>query len=425
MKPFTTLDTTADELVKCNRCGFCLQTCPTYRATGLEVASARGRNVLARHVVEGRLELDGDLQQPFTECLLCGACTVACLNSVETAELMAATRQALHEKMGRPAVQRAIFRNLLPYPDRMRRHVRLMALGKRTGLSALARKLGLLGLISPLLQTAEGLVETMPTRFLTDRLPRLLQSQPEKPRARVLYFVSCGMNFQLPDAAEATWRVLQATGCHVEVVRNNCCGQPAYAYGDKPATRALARQNVDLYAQAPQHDFVVTDCGSCSSMLSHYGELLAADDEYAEQAAQFASKVRDVNALLAELGLPELVPTEPTTATYHDPCHMSRYQDLTAQPRELLQAVPDLEYQELPEADWCCGGGGSYNIAHHELSMRVLERKMANVGRTGAAELVTSCPACIIQLAYGVRQHEMPVRVRHISEVLAEHLAAL
>ena len=106
-------------------------------------------------------------------------------------------------------------------------------------------------------------------------------------------------------------------------------------------------------------------------------------------------------------------------ATYHDPCHASRGQGLIEEPRERLRAVAGLEFRELPEADWCCGGAGSYALSHYDLSQKVLDRKMDRVEQTGANLLVTSCPACIIQLRYGVRKRRLPVRVCHIVEVVS------
>jgi glycolate oxidase iron-sulfur subunit len=110
---------------------------------------------------------------------------------------------------------------------------------------------------------------------------------------------------------------------------------------------------------------------------------------------------------------------ERLVVTYHDPCHASRGQGITAAPRKLLCSLPGVEYRELPEADWCCGGAGAYALSHYELSRQVLERKMDNVAKTGAQILATSCPACMIQLSYGVRIRKLPVRVCHISELTA------
>jgi glycolate oxidase iron-sulfur subunit len=106
------------------------------------------------------------------------------------------------------------------------------------------------------------------------------------------------------------------------------------------------------------------------------------------------------------------------TVTYHHPCHAARGQGLSTEPGEILNRLPGVEYRPLPEADWCCGGAGSYAFAHYELSQQVLDRKMENLKKTGADLLVTSCPACIMHLSYGVRKHGLSTRVCHISEMV-------
>jgi len=106
--------------------------------------------------------------------------------------------------------------------------------------------------------------------------------------------------------------------------------------------------------------------------------------------------------------------------TYHDPCHMSRYQGTVKQPRALLKKIPGMTYIELPEADRCCGAAGSYNVMHYDQSMQVLDRKMENLKKTGAEILATECPGCLIQLGYGTRRAGLKVRVSHISELLRE-----
>ena len=117
---------------------------------------------------------------------------------------------------------------------------------------------------------------------------------------------------------------------------------------------------------------------------------------------------------------PETAAAEPVIATWHDPCHASRGQGLVREPRDVLRALPGVEFRELPEADWCCGGAGSYALSHYDMSQQIGNRKMDNVEKTGAGLLVTSCPACIIQLTYCVRKRGLPVRVCHLSELVAE-----
>ena len=153
--------------------------------------------------------------------------------------------------------------------------------------------------------------------------------------------------------------------------------------------------------------------------MKKYPDIFPADDKRHAQAKQISDKALDVVQLLFSSNLPEITPEKPVTVTYHDPCHASRGQGIIEQPREILRATAGIEYRELPEADWCCGGAGSYALAHYDLSRKVLDRKIDNVESTGATLLVTSCPACIIHLSYGVRQRGLPVRVCHISELLA------
>jgi glycolate oxidase iron-sulfur subunit len=110
------------------------------------------------------------------------------------------------------------------------------------------------------------------------------------------------------------------------------------------------------------------------------------------------------------------------SVTYHDPCHMVRGQGLADEPRRLLTDVAGVELREMRESNWCCGGAGSYNFMHPELSLAILDRKMANVADTEAPIIATSCPSCIIQLAYGARRQKMPVQVKHVAELIAEGL---
>ena len=98
--------------------------------------------------------------------------------------------------------------------------------------------------------------------------------------------------------------------------------------------------------------------------------------------------------------------------------HAVRGQGVSREPREVLRRMPGAEFVELPEADWCCGGAGSYALSHYELAMQVLDRKMENLKKTAADVLVTTCPACIIQLSYGVRRHGLKAAVKHLTEVL-------
>ncbi|MBM3497562.1 MAG: (Fe-S)-binding protein [Armatimonadetes bacterium] len=420
----------SNQLARCNRCGYCIRTCPTYRATGHEGAVARSRNDLVRAVQRGKSELLEEMGDRFFQCLLCGACTESCLTDVQTDEIMVEAREAYRQAHGDSWLQQFIFRELLPDPERLAKYARLVALGKNTGISGLARSLGLLKIVSPKLDNAEALVEHMPREFFRDQLPHLgFHPVEDRPRGwfryrparvtglRLLYFVGCGSNFQVPGEVVAGVRLLQAGGCDITVAPNVCCGLPPYSYGDREAARLLAAANLETLGSA-DCDVLLTECGSCSSFLKHYPRLLEGT-EAAEPAQALAGKVRDITEVLPDLTLPEPRPLS-HRVTYHDPCHLGRKQKIKAQPRDLLKRIPGVEHIELPEADWCCGGAGSYNLSNPDLSRKVLARKVENVRETGADTLITSCPACVIQLASGMREAGLDIQVRHLCDFLAE-----
>jgi len=414
----------AAELSRCNRCGYCMQSCPAYRATRTEVGVARGRNHVLRGVVDGNEDLTPQMKEPFFDCLLCGACTQDCFGKVRTKDLMVRAREAYGDAYGEPALRRFLFRKLLPRPDRLRTLVGMAALGKLTGLPRLAQHLGLLHWLSPSLEVAEGLVPDMPLfgRFLRDRLRAMgftqsgdvLRLEPEHAGgAKVLYFIGCGTNFQLPDVGEDALKLLVLGGCQVTIAPNCCCGLPPWSYGDIEAARMLAKQNLDTLG-ALDFDALVTDCGSCSGFLKQYPELLPDDP----RAADLASRTRDLTEVLAELDFPR--PTGGRqTVTYHDPCHLGRGQGVREQPRRLLVDAAGLDLIELPESERCCGGAGSFNLSHPRLSGEILGRKMDNIARTGADVIATACPACIMQLGWGARNRDMGIPVEHVAEILA------
>ncbi len=411
------VEAVADELYKCNRCGFCQTRCPIYRTTGLEASVARGHFARLQAVLEGELPFDDSLRPAAFACLMCRACTAECPPGIQTDRIIAAARASF---VGRrqSRVQRFIFRRLLPNPALMRTLVRALAILKRTRLTAFARLLRLAPGVDPGLAEAPAMMPA-PGAFLRDRLSRR-QPLPTTGR-KVIYFLGCGIDYTLPEVGAASVEVLEALGNEVMVAPNVCCGLPPYSYGDLEAARALARKNVAALA-ALEGEAIITDCGSCASFLRDYASLFAPADPARAKAEYVAGRVREFSEFAAAAPAQAFGPVQ-AVVTYHDPCHLSRYHKVTAEPRDLLRRIPELEYREMPEADWCCGGAGSYALSHYELSMAVLQRKMENIGATGASIVATSCPACITQLRYGARRFGPRVEVMHLSQLLRQSLA--
>ena len=411
--------TVYEELSKCNRCGFCQAHCPIFDITGDERNVARGHNVHVRKLAEKNLEMSEDFKDPLFECLLCKACVANCFPAVRTDKNVIAGRAEYLRRVGQPRMMRFLFHRLLPDHARLSPYVHRAAMGKNSGLVGLARAMGILSWFGKDLAKAEGIVERLPVTFFRAQIPRLpLEPKPGNPR--VAYFLGCGFNFALPRVGQATVEVLARTGAGVQVADNCCCGLPAYGYGDLEAARNMARKNMDALDKL-QADFVVTECGSCSAFLKDYPELFADDAAMLNRARHLKEKVRAFSEFM-QGRVPAGVAGKSLSGrvTYHDPCHMSRYQGVTKEPRALLKNIPGLTYSELPEADRCCGAAGSYNILHYEQSMKVLDRKMEMVKKTGADILATECPGCIIQLSYGARRAGSRLRVVHVSELIRE-----
>ncbi len=405
-----------DEISQCNKCGFCQVACPIFRSTGHESGVARGRLALLRALIEGRLDWNKELEDPLFDCLGCGACTANCFPAVPTSDLVIKARSEYLEKVDRKPIHKMLFDYLLPYPRRLHLAARAVALGKNTGVSSLARALGLLRVFGRDFARAEGIIEKLPPLPFRDRIkPGVYEGSGET--QHIGYFVGCGVDVIQQEAGEATLQLLKKIGKTVTLLNNCCCGLPAHSYGDLDAAKKLAAKNLDVLS-SDNFDVIVTDCSSCASFLKKYPAIFAGDERQA-QAENIAPRFRDAVELIFSNDNLAAKKQAPVVVTYHDPCHASRGQKITKEPREILKKIEGVEYRELPEADWCCGGAGSYALSHYELSQRVLDRKMENLKKTDADLLVTSCPACMIQLSYGIRRHELKTKVCHISQVVA------
>jgi len=435
-----------DHVLTCSKCGFCQANCPIFLATGKEGHVARGKVALYRNMLEDHLEIGPDVKEAFAQCLQCRACIENCVPAIRTDDVVISFRHAFGERFGRGLLQRWVFRTLLKRPRLMRALVRLVWAFRRTGLVELARRIDLVGLLNPKLERALELGAEKPGRLLTSRLARrarLTEHGTARPNDRPLvgYWISCGYNYVLPEVGEATVRVLERMGFAVEVLDNCCCGLAAYGYGDLEAAATLARENLRRLGDLERFDAIVSECGSCSGHLKDYARILADDPEWAARAEQLEGKIRSFSEFVVERGgleslpgvdgprvdstggtdskdAPRLASAAGSKITFHEPCHLGRrYQNVVDQPRQILQSLPGATFEEMQEADSCCGAAGTYGVLHPETSAAILDRKMDRVGATGASVVATECPSCMMQLRLGARRAGLPVSVLGISQL--------
>ena len=407
------------DILSCMRCGLCLPVCPTYRELGNETDSPRGRIALTRAVAEGKLTLTPKLVDHMYRCLDCQACVAVCPSGVKAAELIKAAKIKIDREIPQPFIKRPIFGGLLPRPALLELAMLPLYLYEKIGLQALLRKAGLLGLLPFSLGQLEQIAPALDGRPLRQTLPEVAPAKGQR-RLRVGYFLGCAQNLAFASAGRDTVSVLAENGCEVVTPRSlRCCGVPHLNYGAADLARQMARQNIAAFEKAGV-DFVVTDCATCGSFTKEYAHLLAGDDEWAERAQAFSSRVRDISEFLIEVSFGDQLGTVRRKVTYHEPCHLVRGQGITAQPRQLLTAIPGVELVEMKESDWCCGGAGTYNITHPSISAKILDRKMRNVAATGAEVLVSGCPACQMQLGYGIRRAGLSMVSAFPTQLLAE-----
>jgi len=165
-------------------------------------------------------------------------------------------------------------------------------------------------------------------------------------------------------------------------------------------------------------DAIVVNAAGCGSAMKEYGELLAGDAGWAPRAAALSAKVRDLTEFLAALGPAAVRHPLPVSAAYHDACHLGHAQQITAQPRALLRAIPGLELTEVPDGSTCCGSAGIYNLVQPEAARELGERKASAIEQTGAQLLVSANPGCSLQISAALAARGSRLPMAHVAEVL-------
>jgi glycolate oxidase iron-sulfur subunit len=437
---------TYDEVTRCIHCGLCLNQCPTYRETGNETESPRGRLYLMRNFALGNIEGTSDkLFEHLDLCLQCRACETACPSGVKYGHIVELTlneigkqrEEAQQETRTQKALKWLVFRQLFPYPERLRWFGITTRLYQRTFLRGMVQQLGLLK--NPLLKKI-GLGQLADLEPMLPAISKPVFTSPANGKIaaiipqkyRVGLFSGCIMSLAFAQVNEATARVLAYNGCQVVIpATQNCCGALNVHNGDRAYGKEMAKRNIVAFEQAEIEaplDAIIINAAGCGSMLKEYAELLHDDPQWANRAAKFTQKVKDFSEFLASIEFNRQLGPLNQRVTYQDACHLLHAQRVQKPPRILLQAIPGLEFVEMLDSDKCCGSAGIYNVTHFDMSMQILDHKMENVAATNAEVLATTNPGCHAQLQYGVkrcglneaRPANAPLQVKHLAEILDE-----
>jgi fumarate reductase (CoM/CoB) subunit B len=233
-------------------------------------------------------------------------------------------------------------------------------------------------------------------------------------------FVGCNIDydFRLMPIATAAVKVLQRLGVNLAIPAEQvCCGMPLKEVGFLEQIEELVVKNVEAFRKAGCTK-VLTLCSGCGVGLKKiwpevYGNVKGQEVPFlVEDFTQFLTSLPWTKQGLKGLKL---------KVTYHDACSLRRGQGVHEEPRRLLRAIPELTFMEMPEPDYCCGGGGGLRVTNFEMAKRVLNRKISFLKDLQVEAIVTSCPTCIKQLTMGLSlQQGRKVVLLHPAVVVAK-----
>ena len=411
---------------QCMHCGLCLPSCPTYDATKLERHSPRGRIALMRAIADERLEPTKTFADEMYYCLGCLACMTACPAGVDYAELFEKARAEAEASRvlaspGRSLIRALTLRGLFMDLNRLKLLGRVMQLWQGLGLQSAVRALGLTRLLPRRFRELEAMTPPVKSQWTEDLVAPVTPARGIR-RFRVALLAGCAQDLIFSDVNRDTAEVLAHNGCEVVTPPDqHCCGSLHAHNGEWELAQELARRNIDQFPPE-SFDAIISNAGGCGSHLKHYARLLADDVRYVERARLWDAKVKDIHEWLAFTGIesPPAAGAPQQVVTYHESCHLCHGQKVSAQPRSLLRVIPGVRLVELPEASWCCGSAGIYNLTQPEMAGQLLKRKVDHILSTRAEVVATGNPGCLLQLINGGRDRGLELRVAHPVTLLAE-----
>ena len=399
----------------CATCAKCNAVCPVYDVFRSEDMSSRGWFEIVTDVRYNYV----NSKRVVEACLNCKSCRTACPAGVDVSQLIL-DKRAEHPN----SLAGAIFRfqaKTRQFATFLKLVARLQPLWDRP---LIRRLLDLLSrpILSRLAESASFspaiVMPKFASRHLRDRYPRLALEPEQSRRSAVAYFHGCAANYFDDGVGDAVIAVLRKHGVEPDLPAQRCSGTPVETYGHRELAKDGARTNLRSFTG---YDTIVTGCASCTLMLKDYPKLFAGEPEQSAAEAM-ARRVKHISEFVMQSPVrpPTAAAGAASTVTYHSSCHL-RAAGVTKEPRAILQNLPGVRYVEMPDADRCAGGAGTYLVKDFETSQRIVARKRQAVAQSGAGVVATSCPACMIQLKTGL---PADVEVKHVAQVLRESYEA-
>ncbi|MDO4897768.1 MAG: (Fe-S)-binding protein [Rothia sp. (in: high G+C Gram-positive bacteria)] len=244
---------------------------------------------------------------------------------------------------------------------------------------------------------------------------------------RVALFSTCIVDAMYPKVAEATVKILERLGHEVVFPQGQtCCSQMHVNSGYFDDAYPVVKTHVDAFSEW-DFDVIVAPSGSCVASLGHQQPMIAeraGDAVRAQKAAELAARSFELSQFLIDVcgitdAAEQLGSYFPEKVTYHSSCHGMRLLGLGTRQEDLIRTVGGLEYTRVEGLDQCCGFGGTFSFKNADTSGAMVEDKVANIEKTGAAVATGGDSSCLMNIGGALSRKDSPVQTVHFAEILA------
>ncbi|MBI5528994.1 MAG: (Fe-S)-binding protein [Deltaproteobacteria bacterium] len=410
-------DQAVAEIARCVRCGACQGVCPVYDVVRREHAAARGKiHLFERALAGGDEALQGRrLRDAISLCLKCGRCTVACPNSVRTADVVRHAREIRRSETPKnlktvAASEILADRALMRGSAKFLRLVRSLATQKIEGRPGIVMRLAVPG---------EGARRTLPEPPDAGFFESAGGADVVVPGGgkKYLLFTGCVGDVLRPQASEAVVALARLAGVNVVApARQVCCGLMSHMTGDRGTAEELARRNIEVFSMYGA-DAIVTPCASCATMIeSHYPGIMP--DAVLPEVITFSEFwSRDLEGRIGSRGAER----SPVVLGFHEPCHMDEGTKERSTVRRMLSSLQRAVYVRTAGEDACCGYGGAFNVEHYGVSRAIGTKKQAGYRKAHVKLVATECAGCVLQLVDVLADQDEPPEVITTAEAVERY----
>ena len=371
-----------NEIMACIMCGFCRAGCPTYVETSLESINARGRVILAYHLLTGRLKPSKELAERFYKCTTCLNCNAICPAGIKVSDIVQAARVRLVEAGYLPPIHGTLIQSI-----------------EEKG--------------NPFGEAKEKRSDIYPAQFKF------------KEKASTLLFFGCVASYQDVNLIPSTLKIMDRANIDYTTLGNeeSCCGYISYLVGDQKEFERCIKNNISHFERKGLKEIVTTCAGCYRTFKDLYPKHNGFPNVQVYHTVEYLEKLIANGKLNFKNGAKLKV-------AYHDPCDIGRHMNIYDPPRNVIRAIPSVELIEFPQnrnLAKCCGGGGGLKAYDTEMSLEIAYKRAQQATTMGADTIVSACPACKSNLQLGAarlrKEKKGRIKVMDITELVAEALA--